>query len=204
MAYLVGTWLLVQVADVVLRNLGAADWVMLVIVRLLGLGLPVAFFFAWAFQITPGGVKRHDEVEYDGSAVKAGARRLDIATLIGVVVVVTLIGYQQIRELSSGVARIAGSAAASIAVLAFENLNPDPSNAFFAEGISEEIPNVLAGINGLRVASRTSAFSFAGRNTPVLEIGSLLDVGHVLEGSVRKQGKRVRITAQLIDADLDR
>lgn len=114
-----------------------------------------------------------------------------------------MVGYQQFRDISSGARTVSVAAAASIAVLAFENMSPDPSNAYFAEGISEEILNVLAGINGLRVASRTSAFSFAGRDTSVPEIGSLLGVRHILEGSVRKQGRDVRITAQLIDAETD-
>lgn len=94
--------------------------------------------------------------------------------------------------------------APSVAVLAFKNMSLDPDNAYFAEGISEEILNVLAGINGLKVASRTSAFSFAETNTPIPEIAAQLNVNHVLEGSVRKQGMRVRITAQLIDASNDK
>jgi TolB-like protein/Flp pilus assembly protein TadD len=97
----------------------------------------------------------------------------------------------------------AGSTRPSIAVLAFENMSADPENAFFAEGISEEILNVLAGVEGLKVASRTSAFSFSGRDTPIPEIAEQLGVDHVLEGSVRKAGNRVRITAQLIDAGDD-
>jgi len=197
----VGAWLLAQVADLVLPNLGAPSWAMPFTIRLLALGVPVAFFLAWALEITPQGVKRHENVG-GGEQGKKGLRKLDIATLAGAVIIVAIIGYQQFRDFSSG-ARTVSAAAASIAVLAFENMSPDPSNAYFAEGISEEILNVLAGINGLRVASRTSAFSFAGRDTPVPEIGSLLGVRHVLEGSVRKQGKDVRITAQLIDAETD-
>jgi len=200
-AYLVGAWLLAQVADLVLPNLGAPSWVMPLMIRLLALGLPVAFFLAWAFEITPQGIKRHNAADSQDSG-KSGLRRLDVATLVGVAIIVVIVGYQQFQNVSSGT-RSVSAAAASIAVLAFENLSPDPSNAYFAEGISEEILNVLAGINGLRVASRTSAFSFAGRDASVPEIGSLLDVRHVLEGSVRKQGKDVRITAQLIDAETD-
>jgi TolB-like protein len=91
----------------------------------------------------------------------------------------------------------------SIAVLPFVNMSPDPENAFFADGISEELLNILAGIEGLKVASRTSAFSFKGSNTPIPEIARQLGVRHVLEGSVRKQGNQVRITAQLIEAGDD-
>jgi len=188
----------------VLPNFGAPAWAVPVTIRLLALGFPVAFVFAWAFQITTEGVRRHDEVDYAGSAVRSGAKRLDIATLIGVVIVVVVLGAQQVRQFASDSAVILSSALPSIAVLAFENMSPDPSNAFFAEGISEEILNVLARIKGMRVASRTSAFSFSGRDTPVFEIGELLGVDHVLEGSVRKQGNKVRITAQLIEAGSDK
>ena len=187
-----------------LPNFGAPAWAVPVTIRLLALGFPVAFVFAWAFQITTEGVRRHDEVDYAGSAVRSGAKRLDIATLIGVVIVVVVLGAQQVRQFASDSAVILSSALPSIAVLAFENMSPDPSNAFFAEGISEEILNVLARIKGMRVASRTSAFSFSGRDTPVFEIGELLGVDHVLEGSVRKQGNKVRITAQLIEAGSDK
>ena len=179
-------------------------WVMPVVIRLLALGFPVAVMFAWAFQITPEGVRRHDDIDHASPAVRSGARRMDIATLTGVVIVVILVGIQQVRDLANDPAVATSSELPSIAVLAFENMSPDPSNAFFAEGISEEILNVLARVRGMRVASRTSAFSFAGGVTAVPEIGKLLGVDHVLEGSVRKQGNRVRITAQLIAAGSDK
>lgn len=200
-AYLVGAWLLAQIADLVLPNVGAPDWAMPLTVRLLALGLPVAFFLAWAFEITPQGIRRHDD-QGDATSTKPGLKRLDLATLVGVVIVVVIIGFRQVQDFSSGVQNITAKTA-TIAVLAFKNMSADPSNAYFAEGISEEILDVLAGISGLRVASRTSAFSFAAGDISIREIGRLLGVRHVLEGSVRKQGKRVRITAQLIDAQTD-
>lgn len=175
-----------------------------VVIRLLALGFPIAVMFAWAFQITAAGIRRHDDIDHASSAVRSGARRMDIATLIGVVFVVILVGTQQVRDLANDPAAATSSGLPSIAVLAFENMSPDPSNAFFAEGISEEILNVLARVKGMRVASRTSAFSFAGGVTAIPEIGKLLGVDHVLEGSVRKQGNRVRITAQLIAAGSDK
>lgn len=203
-AYLVGAWLIAQVADLVLPNFGAPDWVLPVTIRLLALGFPIACVFAWAFQVTPDGIQRHDQVDPAGSAVRSGSRRLDIATFVGVIAVVVIIAFQQVRELANNPIASITSRAPSIAVLAFENMSADPSNAFFAEGISEEILNVLARVKGMRVASRTSAFSFSGRNTPVPQIAEQLGVDHVLEGSVRKQGKRVRITAQLIEAGTDK
>lgn len=143
-AYLVGAWLIAQVADLVLPNFGAPEWVMPVVIRLLALGFPVAVMFAWAFQITPEGIRRHDDIDHASPAVRSGARRMDIATLLGVVIVVILVGTQQIRDLANDPAVATSSGLPSIAVLAFENMSPDPSNAFFAEGISEEILNVLA------------------------------------------------------------
>ena len=209
-AYLVGSWVIAQVADLVLPNFGAPVWVVPLIIRLLAIGFPVVFFFAWAFQITPNGIKRHKDVDYDGAAVRSGSKMLNFGILAGVVAIAVMVGVQQVRELSSqGGSPLAQTASRalnvlpSIAVMAFDNLSTDPSNAFFAEGISEEILNVLARIKGMRVASRTSAFSFAGSNVPVREIGTLLDVEHVLAGSVRKQGDMVRISAQLIDAATD-
>lgn len=196
--------MIAQVADLVLPNFGAPAWAMPVTIRLLALGFPVAFVFAWAFQFTAEGIRRHADIDYASSAVRSGAKRLDIATLIGVVIVVIIVGTQQVRKFASESAVLLSSALPSIAVLAFENMSPDPSNAFFAEGISEEILNVLARVKGMRVASRTSAFSFAGRDTAVPQIANLLGVNHVLEGSVRKQGKKVRITAQLIEASTDK
>lgn len=175
-----------------------------VVIRLLALGFPVAFMFAWALQITPVGVRRHDDIDPGSQAVRSGSRRLDIAILAGVLGVVILVGVQQVRDLVSNSEVTLGVELPSIAVLAFVNMSPDPSNAFFAEGISEEILNVLARVRGMRVASRTSAFSFAGGSTPVPEIGELLGVDHVLEGSVRKQDNKVRITAQLIAAGSDK
>lgn len=134
-AYLVGAWLIAQVADLVLPNFGAPPWVMPVTIRLLALGFPVAIVFAWAFQITSSGIRRHADIDYSSSAVRSGAKRLDIATFAGVLIIVVIVGIQQVRTIASDAGSSVASAISglpSIAVLAFENMSPDPSNAFFA------------------------------------------------------------------------
>jgi TolB-like protein len=199
-AYLVIAWLLAQVADLAFDNFGTPEWVTKTVLFLLLLGFPLAVFFAWAFELTPEGLKKEKNVDRSRSITSHTGRKLDYSIIV---LLVIALGYFVWESRVSDRAPIATSASASVAVLAFENMSPDPENAFFAEGISEEILNVLASVDGLRVASRTSAFSFANSDTPIPEIASQLDVGHILEGSVRKQGMRVRITAQLIDASTD-
>jgi TolB-like protein len=238
-AYLVVAWLLVEVSDTIFPRLGLPDWTVTFVIALLLLGLPVAVFLAWAFELTPEGVKRTEEVAVQESVTPQTGRAIDKLILVGMVVVVAVIVADRFVFKDSGPATaapdaVAGSAAdgaapaaglaidgpaapgspvapgeaqqavaSGIAVLPFVNMSPDPENAYFADGISEELLNILAGIEGLKVASRTSAFSFKGKDTPITEIARLLDVQHVLEGSVRKQGQRVRITAQLIEASSD-
>ena len=199
-AYLVIAWLLAQVADLAFDNFGTPEWVSKTVLFLLLLGFPLAVFFAWAFEITPEGLKKEKDVDRSASISHHTGRKLDYSIIV---LLVIALGYFVWESRVLDRVPVMASADASIAVLAFENMSPDPENAFFAEGISEEILNVLASIDGLRVASRTSAFSFANTNTPIPEIAAQLDVAHILEGSVRKQGMRVRITAQLIDASTD-
>ncbi|MFU8895265.1 MAG: tetratricopeptide repeat protein [Gammaproteobacteria bacterium] len=240
-AYLVVAWLLIEVSDTVFPRLGLPDWTVTFVIALLLLGFPVALFLAWAFELTPEGVKRTEEVALQESVTPHTGRTIDRLILVGMVVVVVVIVADRFLFKDSGPDASAPAAeqaarsspessesaavpaandpatqvelaapveapkteASGIAVLPFVNMSPDPENAYFADGISEELLNILAGIEGLKVASRTSAFSFKGKDTPITEIARLLDVQHVLEGSVRKQGQRVRITAQLIDAGSD-
>ena len=192
--------MLAQVADLAFDNFGTPEWVSKTVLFLLLLGFPLAVFFAWAFEITPEGVKKEKDVDRSASITTHPGRKLDYSIIV---LLVIALGYFVWESRVSDRVPVMASADASIAVLAFENMSPDPENAFFAEGISEEILNVLSSIDGLRVASRTSAFSFANTNTPIPEIAAQLDVAHILEGSVRKQGMRVRITAQLSDASTD-
>ena len=232
-AYVVVAWLVIQVGDVAADNLAFPGWFMPMLFVLLGLGFPIALVLSWAFELTPEGVKRTEEVEPDVSVTPQTGRRLDRFIVGGLLAVIAILvvervwfagnGDEAIPEAQPAAASstpselppprepagtatepvVAEESASGIAVLPFLNMSPDPENEYFADGISEELLNILAGIEGLKVASRTSAFSFKGKNVPVAEIAELLDVQHVLEGSVRKQGTRVRITAQLIDAEND-
>lgn len=223
-AYLVVSWLLIEVSDTIFPRLGLPDWTVTLVIALAILAFPLALFLSWAFELTPEGVKRTEEVEPAVSVTPQTGRRLDrfIILVLGLVIGGLIVervwfagqgdeGLQDARPTlsandsgsPSAASVTAPDSASGIAVLPFLNMSPDPENEYFADGISEELLNILAGIEGLKVASRTSAFSFKGKNVPVAEIAELLDVQHVLEGSVRKQGARVRITAQLIDAEND-
>ncbi|HRP35375.1 MAG TPA: hypothetical protein PLI48_05755 [Gammaproteobacteria bacterium] len=208
-AYAVVAWLLIEVSDTVFPRLGLPEWTVTLVIVLLALGFPVALFMAWAFELTPEGVKRTEHAV--AGTAPPGGRVLDWVIALGLLVVIGMFVAERFAVTTpdraasdpAAVADDGGRPAGSIAVLAFDNMSPDPENAYFAEGISEEILNILAGVEGLHVASRTSAFSFRGKGVPIPQIAGELNVLHVLEGSVRRQGNRVRITAQLIRADTD-
>lgn len=210
-AYAVVAWLLIEISDTVFPRLGLPEWTVTFVIAVLLLGLPVALFMAWAFELTPEGVKRTQDLSAHEAAAAGRGRGLDWLIVLGLVIVITFMAAERLplagrHAAETSAATAAGTTGAqqsSIAVLAFDNMSPDPANAYFAEGISEEILNILAGIDGLHVASRTSAFSFRGKGVPIPQIARELNVLHVLEGSVRKQGNRVRITAQLVRADTD-
>jgi TolB-like protein len=222
-AYLVITWVLLQVGDVLFDTLELPSSWGKGLLALLVLGFVPAIIFSWVYELTPQGLKKESELGAGESRAQDTGKRLDLI-VIGLLVV-ALGFFAADRFLGLGTGDKSAPAASepndraevqdsrtpldqgqepSVAVLAFDNMSPDPENAFFAEGISEEILNVLAQIDGLMVASRTSAFSFAGSDTSIPEIARQLNVAHVLEGSVRRQGNQVRITAQLIDAATDK
>jgi len=216
-AYVVVCWLLLQVADVLLDNFGAPDWVFKSFTALLALGFPLAIFLSWAFELTPEGMKRTADVtEADEAGSKSG-RRVDRVILVGAIALISVMAVERVwfAGRDSGAEGLPQSSAAqgtpqqaidearaparSIAVLAFEDLSPDGDQAYFAEGISEELLNLLARIDDFKVAARTSSFNFKGRQADIGEIGRALNVETVLEGSVRKAGDQVRVTAQLIE-----
>jgi len=200
-----------QGADVLLPNLGVPEWVMPLLSAVVVLGFPIAMVLAWALELRPDGTIHRTEGSDDkaeSAPALLGTGTLVAAALLVAVGVGLSAGWllkpesnQVEQDRATDVSEL--ERRASIAVLAFENMSPDPDNAFFAEGISEEILNALVRVEGLKIASRTSAFSLSRRDTSIPEIADTLGVRHVLEGSVRKAGNRVRITAQLIDADDD-
>ena len=186
-AYLVVAWLAVQAASIGFPTFDAPIWVLRVFILVLMLGFPLALVFAWAFDLTPDGIKV--------DAAPAGNKRIYMgaAALAALALAWYFIGQPALRG--------GGSDARSVAVLPFVNMSADPAQEFFSDGIAEEILNRLAQYPDLKVAARTSAFQFKGKNLDVADIGRQLKVSHVLEGSVRKAGTRLRITAQLIDSE---
>lgn len=223
--YIVSTWLLLQVADLVLENIAAPAWVMQSIMLVLALGFPVVVFFSWAYEVTPEGIKRETEVDRTQSTTQITGRKLDRAIIVVLVIALAFLAIDKF-VLSAGREKIAIESALqeatsqalsekviaeetfaepseSIAVLPFVNMSDDASNEFFSDGLSEEMLNLLAKIPELRVTSRSSAFSYKGKDFKIADVGRELNVSNVLEGSVRKAGNEVRITAQLIKVDGD-
>ncbi|HUW08255.1 MAG TPA: tetratricopeptide repeat protein [Anaerolineae bacterium] len=173
------------------------------------LGFPVAIVLAWALEMTPEGVRRTAEAapgELTEIISAPASKRWPAGVLALVGMTALLAGVWYVGRQSapaSGADSVSGVSEASIAVLPFADMSPDKDQEYFSDGISEELLNLLAKIPELRVASRTSAFSFKGETLEISEIAERLDVAHVLEGSVRKDGNQVRVTAQLIDARSD-
>lgn len=201
-AYVVLAWLLLQVGDTLAPALHLPEWINSALVFFLLLGFPLAIFFAWAFELTPEGLKLEKDVDRDESITPQTGRKLD-RTII--VLLVAALGYfiwqSQAPSLPEPVETVAGQA--SIAVLPFQNMSSDAEQEFFSDGLTEELLNLLAKIRELRVTSRTSAFYYKGKDFKLADVGRDLNVGHILEGSVRKSGQKVRITAQLIEVATD-
>ena len=220
-AYLIIGWLLVQVLDLAAESFEAPTWVMKMIITLVVLGFIPTLLFSWAYELTPEGLKKDSEVDKSTSADSQTANKLNVVTLVAVAGLVALIGWQQmnppvsapVSDKSSVEATTQTPSAepelgstvddASIAVLPFADMSPEGDQGYFSDGVSEEILNVLAKIEGLRVASRTSAFAYKNSQQRIPEIARELQVRHILEGSVRRAGDTIRVTAQLIDAETD-
>src|SRR6266436_1218342 len=208
-AYAIVAWLLIQAASILFPTFEAPSWVMKVFVTAVILGFPVALILAWAFDLTPEGLKRSDEVPRTQAIAPKAGKKWTAIIVAAAVLAASLLAFQFVRtrrslttELPKQIAPAAGMDK-SIAVLPFENLSSDKENAFFAQGIQDEIITTLSRISGLRVISRTSTarYSSAPENLP--EIARQLRVSNVLEGSVQKAGDRVHINVQLIQADND-
>jgi adenylate cyclase len=180
--YLVAAWLAIQVADAVFEPLGVPAWALKLVIVLAALGFPVACVLAWAFDVSRKGIERTPPLTDTAHA--------SVPAPVPVAAVAR----------APAPPAAAAAPAASVAILPFADISPAHDHEYFCDGIAEEIINALCCVRGLRVASRTSAFQFKGRSADVREIGRALGVGAVLEGSVRKAGDRVRITAQLVSA----
>ncbi|MEY2563277.1 MAG: adenylate cyclase [Verrucomicrobiota bacterium] len=209
-AYAVVAWLLIQAASIILPTFEAPGWTMKALIASLAIGFPIAIVLAWAFEVTPEGIKRADEVSPNESVTRRTGRKLIATTIVLALVACGLLAFQLFR--SGGTRSVASNVAAkpedgrapvppkSIAVLPFVNMSDDKTNEFFSDGISEELLNLLGKIPQLKVAARTSSFSFKGKGVEIPEIARQLRVANVLEGSVRRSGDQIRITAQLIRA----
>jgi TolB-like protein/tetratricopeptide (TPR) repeat protein len=198
-AYLAVGWLILQFADLVFENINAPDWVMQALMFLLAAGFPVAALFAWAFEMTPEGIKREKDVDRSESITRETGQKLN-RMIIGVLVVAVallLVDKFALREQDH-----IDTAATdkSVAVLPFVAMSRGDDDEYFADGLTEEILNSLTRVPELLVTARTSSFHFKGQDIPIPDIAEELGVAHIVEGSVRREGDRLRVTAQLIRA----
>ena len=204
-AYVVVGWLIAQVADLVVDAFNLPDSFLQMIIVLLVLGFPIAVVLAWAFELTPDGVKRAKDLPADAPKDPRSGRVLNRITIITLIVAVAWLGWDKAQRPVVESTAVAPGAVVnkSIAVLPFADFSPDADHAWFADGLTDEILNALARTRSLRVASRTSSFAYKNTDKDVTTIAAELDVAHILEGSVRRAGDRIRVTAQLIRASDD-
>ncbi len=205
-AYAVVSWVLLQIVDVLAPILELPEFAAKLVFVLLLIGAIPALIFSWAFEITPEGIKKESEVDRTRSITSSTGQKLNYVIVGSLVIAVGLLLVERQSTQGSVDADAdevieTATLDPSIAVLPFVNMTPDPEQEFFSDGISEEILNSLAAVQELKVAGRTSSFAFKGQNQDLRIIGEALGVDHILEGSVRKAGDQVRITAQLIRAD---
>ena len=217
LAYLVASWLIVQVAETVLPAFGFGPEIVRTIVILLFIGFLLTLVVAWTFELTPGGLKLERDVDRSQSITRSTGKRLDRIVIVVLGIALSFFALDKFvfepmryaeriedaRQQGRSETMAESRKDASIAVLPFADLSPDQDHQYFSDGLAEEILNLLAKIDGLRVTSRTSSFSFAGKAVDVPGIASALNVAYVLEGSVRRSEDRLRVTAQLIDTVSD-
>ncbi len=212
-AYGIAAWLLLQVIDIVVPLMDIPEWIPKFVLLLLAVGLPIALIFAWAYEMTPEGLKREKDVDRSESITHETGQRINQIT-IGVLVIAVgfLLADKFILSkpvIETGAEIIAETEAVaeavvappSIAVLPFVNMSADESSAYFSDGLADTLLHMLAQIRELRVAARTSSFQFRDQNLDIGEIAKKLNVGTILEGSVQRAGNKVRVTAQLIEAE---
>jgi TolB-like protein len=218
-AYIVVGWVVVQIAQLLFEAFGTPDWVIKTVIVLIGIGFPFAMLFAWAFELTPEGLKKTRDVDVSSSITPKTGQRLNHVIIASLVVALAYFIWErqshvQVPDQVGAVTASADTASAntpggagetgtelrSIAVLPFVNMSSDEEQEYFADGLTEEILNSLAKTPDLLVTARTTSFGYKGSTLPVPEIATALGVDHILEGSVRRGGEKLRITAQLIRA----
>jgi TolB-like protein len=215
LAYAVVGWLVFQVGEVLFPTFGAPEWIFKSLILIIALGFPFALLFAWAFELTPQGIKKTAEVDANVSITPSTGKRLNIVTIVALVAALGYFiwerqSYEQVSEPAAGETVAADSGPGqgkaktpgkrTIAVLPFVNMSSDKEQEWFADGLTEEILNSLARTPDLLVAARTSSFAYKGSSEDITKIAAALGVAHVLEGSVRRSDDRLRVTAQLIRA----
>lgn len=207
LAYLVISWLLIQVTTTLETALGLPEWLDGVVIVLLLIGFPMALLFAWAFELTPDGVKKTADVDADASITKSTSRKIDFIIITALVLIIGGMAYTgtfKSSENSTTVPAPTTQAEKSVAVIPFVDMSQEGDHEWFSDGLTDEILNSLTQLPELKITARTSAFYFKGKNIPIPEVAKQLNVAHVVEGSVRKAGNMLRITAQLIRASDDK
>ena len=218
MAYIVSAWVVIQMADIIATNFAAPAWVIGVVITFVVAGLPLALFLTWTFAWTIDGLRKESDLLKHPNLIRSSGDRLDYITMALLAVVVGMVALDRYMPVPEGPepAVMAAQQAPpepepepvivenSIAVLPFVNMSAEPDQDYFSDGLSEELLNVLTHVDGLVVASRTSSFAYKNDSRNIRQIARALRVANILEGSVRKVGNRLRITAQLIDTANDR
>ena len=200
-AYAVVAWLLMQIASQIFPFFDIPSWGVRLVVLLLIIGFPIALILAWAFELTPEGIKRTEDVDLSKSIRRKTGRKLDFLIIAVLLLVIAALLFQRFHAKVSPA--VSSSPEKSIAVLPFENLSEDKANAYFAEGIQEEILTRLAKIADLKVISRTSTQRYQSKPVNLAEIAKQLGVANILEGSVQKAADQVRVNVQLVNAQTD-
>ena len=210
-------WLLLQLTDVLSSLLPVPDWTGSLVVLLLALGIVPVMIFVWVYELTPDGLKREKDIDRAQSVTAATGKRINALIIVLLVLAIASVVADRLVPETESQTQVAQSAdnkvitgdgamidENSIAVLPFTDLSPEQDQRYFTDGISEELLNVLAHVEGLRVASRTTSFAYRNTNLTGLQLGQELNVRYLLEGSMRKDGDHIRITAQFIEAATDR
>jgi TolB-like protein/Flp pilus assembly protein TadD len=200
-AYAVVAWLLIQVATQVFPFFEIPNWGVRLIVLFVVIGFPVALVLAWAFELTPEGIKRMEDVDLSPTLTRKTGRKLDFFIIAVLLLVISILLFQRLRPSVSPA--VSSSPEKSIAVLPFDNLSRDPDNAYFSDGIQDEILTKLSGIGDLKVISRKSTAKYKSTPEDLKTVARELDVATVLEGSVQRAGDKVRVNVQLLDAHAD-
>lgn len=214
-AYVVASWLIIQVIETIFPVFGFSDGAIRLVIIILAIAFLPALVFSWVFEITPEGLAKEVDVEREQSITRYTGRKLDRAIMALLALALGYFAFDKfvmdprrdrtLMEITAEQVRSEEASAPvrapSIAVLPFVNMSDDADNEYFSDGLSEELLNLLAQIPELKVASRSSAFSYKGKDFKISDVGRELNVAHVLEGSVRKSGDLIRITAQLIKVE---